>query len=604
MKATISATGKTMGTASAQLLSNNIEAYENTIPSMLSDRLRNPKFAGPANLQTGVAAEWEPEGNCMGGVMFQLVPGMYMSGREAQLLHNYQQEGRAGILQTGVHVRAGEEFEVEMWARAHDRPVRVEVYLRIPGQNVPDAQKGEMVFDLAHWHRRTCRIKAPGTCKDAIFSIGIFGDSRLIIDQVHLRPVGQSNVAPEFLAAFGKFPCPVLRFPGGCVTCTYHWEHGVGPVHLRPVCDDPVFKYKVHYDFGTDEYLELCVAKNIRPFITLNTTTATPEQCAAWAAYVRNWYVSRQLAVPAAYFMFGNENYGTHEIGHMTGDMYVDQLRAMVPPVRAAYPEARMMAIGEWDSSGVRTEFKTPWRSTVIEKAAGLFDMLVLTRYTGCTSDDLPLPRTLQMIADSVAEKEADLKQQAQSIRDAKLDCTMAIVEWNLWSRASHNDHAGFYEPNDIRHCLYAAGYINAFCRTGEILEMANYYSLVNTMGMIHVHDGQVQLSDIVKVMTLFAEALPGTTLELDVNVPKLTDIAKVMDANFVRKGETVYGFLVNYSASEAVEVALEKLGTIMEVKGLAADGILKPVEYIDVKAKGQTVTVPPASIVRVMCKA
>ncbi len=602
MKVNISATGKTLGKASAQLLSNNIESYENTIPSMLSDRLRNAKFAGPVNLQTGVAAEWEPLGNCMGGVICKLVPGMYMSGHEAQLIQCYLEEGQMGILQAGVHVREGEEFEIEMWARAHDRPVKVEVSLKLPGRNVGAEHKDTMTFDLAHWHRRTCRIKAPGTCDATYFNITIGGDCRVLIDQVHMRPVGQTHVSQEMLNAFDKFPCPVLRFPGGCVTCTYHWEHGIGPVQLRPVCDDPVFKYKLYYDFGTDEYLDLCVTKNIRPFITLNTTTATPEQCAAWAAYVRNWYVSRKLEIPAAYFMFGNENYGTWEIGHMTGEMYVAQLAAMVPLVRAVYPEARILALGEWESGGIRKEYATPWRSTVIEKAAGLFDMLVVTRYTW-GSDSTAFPQTLESIADQVADKVSDLEKQAQSIRNSKLDCTMAVVEWNYWTRASHNDHSGFYEPNDIRHCLYAAAFINAFCRMGDILEIANYYSLVNTMGMIHVHHGEVQLSDIVKVMNLYAEALPGTTLELDVNAPKLTEKSKVLDANFIRKGAELYGFLVNYSATESVTVDLQKLGMIIAAKGLTADGILKPVQEIDIKAMGEGVTVPPASIVRVTCR-
>ena len=60
MNVRIRATGGLLGRAGHQLLSNNIEAYENTIPSMLSDRLRNPKFSGPENAQTGLAAEWEP----------------------------------------------------------------------------------------------------------------------------------------------------------------------------------------------------------------------------------------------------------------------------------------------------------------------------------------------------------------------------------------------------------------------------------------------------------------------------------------------------------------------------------------------------------------
>lgn len=601
MQAIVRATGGILGHAGAQILSNNIEAYENTIPSMLSDRLRNGKFTGPENPQTGIAAEWEPAGNTMAGFSCRLVPGMYLSGREAQLIHNYSQHGACGIVQVGVHIHAGEEFEVEMWARVQHRPVVVTVGLHLPGQATPAASRQEMTFDLVHWHRRTCRITSPGEGNSAFLTISIPGDSRIVIDQVHLRPTGQTHVCQEMLDAFGQFPCPVLRFPGGCVTCTYHWEHGIGPVHLRPVCDDPVFKYKLYYDFGTDEYLELCAAKGIRPLITLNTTTATPEQGAAWAAYVRNWYQTRGLAIPTAYFMFGNENYGTWEIGHMTGEMYAAQLREFVPPVRAAYPEARILAIGEFESFGLRDEFKTPWRSVVMNKAADLFDTLVVTRYAG-GNDSLSLAKGMENVADSVADKEADLQRQAQSIRDAGLNCTMGIVEWNYFTRASHNDHAGFFEPNDIRHCLYAAGYLNAFCRIGEILELAAFYSLINTMGMIHVHDGRVQLTDLVKVFNLYAEALPGEVLQLEVDASSLTAKRQAVDANFIRKGGVLYGFLVNYSATEAADVSLEGLGAIRAALGLSASAILEPVIEFQPALTDTTLKMPPMSLVRIEC--
>jgi alpha-L-arabinofuranosidase len=596
----VRATGESLGPAGLQLLSNNIEAYENTLPSMLSDRLRNAKFAGPENQQTGIAAEWEPIGNTMGGLTCRLIPGMYLSGREAQLIHNTTEHGRAGILQAGIRVRAGEEFELEMWARAQHRPVTVSVALRRTGHPAPASSRGEMTFDLAHWHRRTCRIAAPGE-GEAFLEITVPGDSRLILDQVHLRPVGLGHVSQELLAAFKQFPCPVLRFPGGCVSCTYHWEHGTGPVHLRPVVDDPVFKYKVHYDFGTDEFLALCAAHGIRPFITLNTTTATPEQAAAWAEYIRNWYLSNGLALPSAYFMFGNENYGTHEIGHMTGDMYVAQLREFVPAVRAAYPEARIVAIGEYESGGIREGDTTPWRSLLIEQVPELFDVLAVTRYTW-GSDSLPLPQTMASLVDALADKEADLQRQAQSVRDAGLDRTIAIVEWNYWTRASHNDHAGFYEPNDIRHCLYAAGFIHAFCRTGEIMEIAAYYSLVNTMGMIHSHDGRVQLSDLVKVFNLYSEALPGEGLELEIEAPSLTEKRRVVDALFIRQPGSVHGFLINFSATDAAEVHLEGCGKIYEAHGLSAQAIFEPVSEFEPLVKEASISLPPLSVVRVTC--
>ncbi|MEK7415986.1 MAG: alpha-L-arabinofuranosidase C-terminal domain-containing protein, partial [Planctomycetota bacterium] len=593
MHVTITPTGASLGHASAQLLGNNIEAYENTVPALLSDRLRNSKFAGPENPQTGIADAWEPIGNTMSGLNCRLLPGMYLSGREAQVVHYYKQDGQAGIMQANLHLADGEEFEIELWARAQHRPVQVSVELRLPGQTAPDASKAEMLVDLAHWHRRTCRIRSPGTSHAASLFIQIPGDSRIIIDQIHLRPVGEGHVSPAVAAALEGIPCPVLRFPGGCATCTYHWEHGVGPVHLRPVCDDPVFKYKMQYDFGTDEYLELCVARNIRPFITLNTTTATPEQAAAWAAYVRAWYQQRKLPIPAAYIMFGNENYGTWEIGHMTGAMYAAQLRDFVPLVRAAYPEARMLAIGEFESGGMRSDLITPWRSAVIEQAAGLFDLLVVTRYAG-GPDNLPLPDTMARVVNNLADKQADLQRQADSIRDAKLNCHMGIVEWNYWTRASHNDHAGFFEPNDIRHCLYAAGYLNAFCRLGEILEVANFYSLFNTMGMVHVHDGQVVRSDLVRVFQLYADALPGEVLALEVAAPALTSKGKAVDANFIRRGHQLFGFLVNFSSTDSAAVELNGLGSISDAQGLTARAILEPVTALQPIIAGNRVTLPP----------
>jgi alpha-L-arabinofuranosidase len=369
------------------------------------------------------------------------------------------------------------------------------------------------------------------------------------------------------------------------------------------VCDDPVFKYKVHYDFGTDEYLELCGACGLMPLITLNTSTATPEQAAGWAAYIRNWYASRSRPIPRAYFMFGNENYWFHELGHMTGEMYVAQLRQFVPPVRAAYPEARLLAIGEYQSGGLRKEQATPWRSVVLAQAADLFDTIVVTRYSH-SPDNLPLAVTMERLANNLAEKEADLNRQAQTVRDAKVNRTIGVVEWNYWTRASHHDHAGFYEPNDIRHCLYAAGYLNAFCRLGEMVEVANFYSSLNTMGMVHVHDGLVAESDLVKVFRLYADALPGEVLKLEVDSPRLTEKRPAVDANFVRRDGRTFGFLLNLSAAEPADVTLSGVATVRAAMGLSATDILSPVAELTPTVKNATVTLPPMSLVRLTCEA
>ena len=197
-------------------------------------------------------------------------------------------------------------------------------------------------------------------------------------------------------------------------------------------------------------------------------------------------------------------------------------------------------------------------------------------------------------VAKAVAGKEADLQQMAQDIRATGLPKTLGVVEWNLWTRASHNDHAGFFEPNDIRHCLYAAGLLNIFCRLGEILEIANYYSLINTMGMLHMKNGHVTFSDVVKVFNLYAPALPGEVLATTVAVPKL------VDALFLRSAGQTYGFLVNFNHDQPAEVAVTGSGPSRDAVGLTASQILEPVQEIAVAVKGTTVVVPPMSLIRV----
>ncbi len=600
MKTTIHITNKRIARANEKLLGNNIEGYENTIPSMLSNRLRNPKFAGRGNYQTGVAEEWEPIQNNMQTFSARVVPGLYLSGSESQQLHNFTEKETCGILQYGVSVRAGEHFEVEIWARAQHRPVELSVELRMHGQTTPEKSKGKLSIDLAHWHRRTCRIDSPGEGK-AFFYITLPPDTKVIIDQIHLRPVGQPHVSQEFLESFDQFPCPVLRFPGGCASCTYHWQHGTGPVHLRPVCDDPVFKYKMHYDFGTDEYLALCVARKMIPQITLNTTTATPEDAAEWAAYVRQWYETRKLPIPAAYFSFGNENYGAWELGHMSGPMYVSQLREFVPAVRAAYPEAKMVILGQANSVGLRNEHKTPWRDLVLKEAADLFDIFAVNRYSWA-KDTPDLDAAMKCVADNVIDKASDLEQQAQFIREAKLSRKIIVGEWNYWTRANHNDHEGFREPNDIRHCLYAAGFLNVFCRMGDRMEAANYYSLVNTMGMIQVHDGTVEISDVAKVFNLYAKALPGDVLNITYTSPKWTEKSQPLDVNVIRTKKATYAFITNYSTTESVTATLEGIGEIQEAHGLRAKATHTPVSEFTPKCNDATVTVPPMSLVSVTC--
>jgi hypothetical protein len=65
------------------LLGQNLEDALDAIPGMLSDRLDNPKFLGPADAITGIPPDWRHNSDDMNEVRCELTPGAGMSGPAA-----------------------------------------------------------------------------------------------------------------------------------------------------------------------------------------------------------------------------------------------------------------------------------------------------------------------------------------------------------------------------------------------------------------------------------------------------------------------------------------------------------------------------------------
>ena len=110
--------GNAAATVPATILGHNLELFDRASADLCSDRLQNPKFAGPANPATGVARGWQtPSSNFM-GIHYELVAGEGIMGSEAQLLQSTSHRGGKGLIQPGRWVRRGERLAVSFWARA------------------------------------------------------------------------------------------------------------------------------------------------------------------------------------------------------------------------------------------------------------------------------------------------------------------------------------------------------------------------------------------------------------------------------------------------------------------------------------------------------
>ncbi len=598
MQVTLRCLGSAGPVAPATLLGHNLELALDTVVGLLADRLDNPHFAGPADPQTGVADGWEPgQSRNAGGMRYELTPGMGLGGSSAQLLHNYGGRAGCGLLQTRRWLRAGEDLEVIFWARAQHHPVSLRIGLRPLPARAPAYGEAQVSITTTYWREYRATLHVPTDDPSAVFYCFLEQVGLVWLDQVHLQPLGSGTMRPDVRAAFGSLQIPVLRFPGGSVTGGYHWRYGTGPAAARPTLPDPVFKWANAYDFGSDEYLTLCTEQGITPQISVNIGTGTPQEAGDWAAYVAAWYRDRNLAAPPIYWQIGNEQWGAWEVGNMPGEMYAEALRAFVPAVRRNYPAARIVALGPETGEGLEAGSSAPWRAPVLERAGDLVDLIALQCYASGWDDD-PAVELLQ-----ARRGAADIAERA---RRGVADCRacghgarMAVTEWNYWRHASHYDGLGFLEPYDVLHGLFVAAVLQRFVGLAPDLELANFYHLLNPMGVFISRGSEVQETPLAPLFRLYRPGFPGEVVPLGVEGPVLAEGLAAVEAMALTNDAGHWLFVTNYSPEEPATLELASLPRYREAAILVGEGLRAGWHLEETSSPPPTITVPPQSVLR-----
>ncbi len=614
MEYTIRIETRSEAEVSHMILGHNIEAALTTINGLLSDRLRNGKLTGPPHRMTGIASEWQ--GASCGRVAYELTPGAGLMGSEAQLIRVDRPAQGPHLHQNRIEVREGEELEIELWARAWRRPVELVVELLPQAARLDPYDSVVLTIDKPWYAGYSATLRAPRTDDRARLSLVVKGTGDLWLDQVHLRPKGEVHLCARLVDEMRAMRIPTLRFPGGIVSAAYNWRHGVGPVHLRPHMLEAAFHqdWYLNYDFGPDEYLELCHTQGITPALTVNVAGGTPEEAGEWAAHCAAWYRARRAEPPMIYWHIGNHPY-VPTVAEMTPAMYVETLRRFVPEIKTGYPDCRIVAVMSRGDLR-RSATDAPWREAILDAAGDLVDLIEVQTYglSGARPDPpgeynggiaapaehvLHLRRTLRDI-------EGDLSAFIDALRNRRLDIRVGVAEWNWWMRASHWDGADFEEPPTVLHALFVAGMIHAFARLAPEFEAAHFYNLVNCMGILNHRGAGVEVTGVVDVFKLYRSALPGARVAALVN-PSDTDVPHGrpwIDALCIESDGHVWLFIINFSADQPAKVTIPGFRA---GGGIDCIGGSSPVGRIEsprtgsapCETDGNRLTIPPMSIVR-----
>ncbi len=364
-----------------------------------------------------------------------------------------------GLRQRNIALKQGEKYTLTFYARGDGACVSF------------DDADGTTLFGIClvvtnqyQWQKLTAQFTAPRTVDAASLTISPPLSGSVNVDQVSLfsaSALATGGYRPDLLQAVADLRPASIRWPGGSFASQYVWTNGIGPREKR--LPHPVSQWNDRdtYQFGTDEFMQLCEKVHAEPILVLNTRRGV-EDALHWLEYCLGDAATeygRQRAAnghPAPYPLqtieIDNETWNLRISGYLT------VLSNFCPAIRARYPHLKLSVVGSYGYDNGRGENnQTNWDAEIIGPAGRLFDILSPHYYNGIfsTADYVEDPRHYEQF----------LKDRAELIRKSDNPALKIYVsEWNLtqnsWS-------------NDWRTGLYAGGILNAFERQSDIVTLS-----------------------------------------------------------------------------------------------------------------------------------
>lgn len=289
----------------------------------------------------------------------------------------------------------------------------------------------------------------------------------------------------------------MLRFPGGTVIKTFHWEDGVGPKEQRKAKKNLVWGGINTYHFGTCEFIEYCRELNCEPVLVINISTGSPDEAANWVEYcngTENTYYAnlrRSHGYPepfnVKYWALGNEEAAEPDAGiHQDPHKYVEDVWHFIKLMKLTDPSIKLIANGE---SGNKE-----WTKIALKGLDGAIDYISYHAYVSTDS------KSLYSIFKKIQSQDTWINEFAHMVKATVPD---TVQSWKKWYRFPHRtnpvkialDEWGIWEQQEPpygttntyewRHGLATACFLNIIHRNAAHIGMANWAQMVNILAPI-----------------------------------------------------------------------------------------------------------------------
>lgn len=293
----------------------------------------------------------------------------------------------------------------------------------------------------------------------------------------------------------------ILRFPGGTVVKTFHWEDGIGPKAQRKAKKNLVWGGINNYHFGTCEFIEYCRALGAEPCLVVNISTGSAEEAANWVEYCNGtgdtYYANLrrshgyQAPFNVKYWALGNEEGAEPDAGrHQDPQKYVDDVWLFIKLMKLTDPHIKLIANGEAANS--------PWNKTVLDGLGNAVDYISYHHYINTEPNK---PYSIFKKIESAAAALSQLSTFVKSYPDSVINWSewyrfppregpikIALDEWGIWEKQA--PPYGTTNTYEWRHALATASFLNLMHKHAQTIGMANWAQLVNILAPIMTNAG------------------------------------------------------------------------------------------------------------------
>jgi alpha-N-arabinofuranosidase len=377
-------------------------------------------------------------------------------------------------------------------------------------------------------------IEYLGRCIDG----GIYDEKSALSDANGFRK--------DVLQKVQELRVPLLRFPGGTVIKTYHWQDGIGPKPERPKRKNLIWGGTSDNHFGTAEFVEYCRQIGAEPFLVINMSTGTPEEASNWVEYCNGdgdtyWANLRrqhgyEKPFNVKYWGIGNEEYAVPDAGkHQKVEKYIEDCWQYVKLMKLQDPSLKLTLVGN--------STDMDWSKKVLDEMHPVCDFLSVhlysipsdSKYTTLLKNidafnaDFNAMRTLlQQVPEKVANFSSWYRFPPRT-EPVKL----AVDEWGIWDINSGKGKGAYqleYSYNWAQ-ALAVGKFLNLFQRNADLVGLATWAQTVNVLAPIMTNEDGSYCQTVYTPLQAYRQFTQSNNLPVSLISPELEVKLNAVDA-------------------------------------------------------------------------